>query len=50
MENKVIYKKVAWKIHGCYTHGTKCVLIQKWNVKLVVLTLILTRTLTNKFQ
>jgi hypothetical protein len=34
MEAKLIYKNVAWKIHGGHTHGTKYVLIQKWNVKL----------------
>jgi hypothetical protein len=34
MEAKFIYKNVAWKIHGDHAHGTKCVLIQKWNVKL----------------
>ncbi len=48
MEAKLIYKNVAWKIHGCHTHGKKCVFVQKWNVKLVVFTL--TRTLTNRFQ
>jgi hypothetical protein len=50
MEAKLIYKNVAWKIHGCHTHGTKCVLVQKWNVKLIALTLTLIRTLTNRFQ
>ncbi len=50
MEGKLIYKNVARKIHGCHTHGTKCVLVQKWNVKLIVLTFTITRTLTNRFQ
>jgi hypothetical protein len=50
MDAKLIYKNVAWKIHGCHTHGTKCVLVQKWNFKLIAHTLILTKTLTNKFQ
>jgi hypothetical protein len=31
-------------------HGTKCVLVQKWNVKLIALTLTLTKTFTNRFQ
>jgi len=26
MEAKLILKNVAWKIHGCHMHGTKCVL------------------------
>jgi hypothetical protein len=34
MEAKLIYKNVAWKIHGSHVDGTKCVLIQKWNVEL----------------
>jgi hypothetical protein len=50
MEAKLIYKNVAWKIHGCHMHGTKCVLVQKWNVKLVALTLTLIKILTNRFQ
>jgi hypothetical protein len=50
MEAKLIYKIVAWKIHGCHMHGTKCVLVQKWNVNLVAFTVILTRILNNKFQ
>jgi hypothetical protein len=50
MEAKLIYKNVAWKIHGCHAHGTKCVLVQKWNVKLVVLTITLTKTFINRFQ
>ncbi len=29
MEAKLFYENVAWKIHGCHTHGTKCVLVQK---------------------
>jgi hypothetical protein len=53
MEVKLIYKNEAWKIHGCHTHGSKCVLIQKRNVKLIALTLtfitrIPIRTFTNK--
>jgi hypothetical protein len=52
MEAKLIYKNMAWKIHGCHTHGTNCVLVQKWNVKLTTLTLIIIiiKTLTNRFQ
>ncbi len=50
MEVKLINKNVAWKIHGYHMHGTKCVLIQKWNVKLVVFTLALIIILTNRFQ
>ncbi len=50
MEAKLIYKNVAWKIHGCHMHGTKCVLVQKWNVKLVAFTLTLIKTLINRFQ
>ncbi len=44
MEIKLLKKKVAEKIHGCHMCGTKCVLVQKWNVKLIALTLTLTRT------
>jgi hypothetical protein len=33
-------------IHGCHMHDTKCIFVQKWNVKVVTLTL----TLTNGFQ
>ncbi len=50
MEVKLFYKNVAWKLHGCHTHGIKCVLIEKWNVKLITFTHTLTRTFTNKFQ
>jgi hypothetical protein len=50
MEAKLIYTNVAWKIHGCHTHGTKCVLVQKCNVKLIDLTLTLIKTLTNRCQ
>jgi hypothetical protein len=50
MEVKLVYKNVAWKIHGCHMCGTKCVLVQKWNVKLIVLTLTLIRIFTNRFQ
>jgi len=50
MEVKLVYKNVAWKIHGCHMRGTKCVLVQKWNVKLIVFTLILIRIFTNRFQ
>jgi hypothetical protein len=50
MEAKLIYKNVAWKIRGCHTHGTKCVLVQERNVKLIALTLTLTKTLINRFQ
>jgi hypothetical protein len=31
-------------------NGTKCVLVQKWNIKLVVLTLTFTRTLILDFN
>ncbi len=49
MEVKLIYKNVAWKLHGCHTHGPKCVLIQKWNVNLINLTHIFTKILINRF-
>jgi hypothetical protein len=50
MEAKLVYKNVALKIHGCHTCGTKCVLVQKWNVNLIALILTLIKTLTNRFQ
>jgi hypothetical protein len=50
MEAKLIYKNVTWKNSWMHTHGTKCVLVQKCDVKLIVLTLVLTKTLTNGFQ
>jgi hypothetical protein len=49
MEVKLIYKNVAWKIHGCHMHGTNCVLVQKWNVKLVTFTFIFIIILNNNF-
>jgi hypothetical protein len=48
MEAKLIYKNLAWKIHGCHMHGKKCILIQKWNVKLIAFTFTFTKTLTKK--
>jgi hypothetical protein len=50
MEVKFVYKNVAWKIHECHMRGTKCVLVQNWNVKLIVLTLTFTRIFINRFQ
>ncbi len=50
MKAKLIYENVALKIHGCHMRGRKRVLVQKWNVKLIALTLILTRILINRFQ
>jgi hypothetical protein len=50
MEAKLIYKIVVWKNYGCHTHNTKCVLVQKWNVKLIAFTFTLRRILTNRFQ
>ncbi len=35
MELILTKKNVAQKIHGCHkSHGTKCVLVQKWDAKL----------------
>jgi hypothetical protein len=35
MEPILAQKNVAWKIHGCHKpHGTKCVLVQKWDANL----------------
>ncbi len=47
MEVQLIYKNVAREIRGCHTHGTKCILVQKSNAKLIVLTFTLTRTPLN---
>jgi len=34
-EPTLTLKNVAWKFHGCRKpHGTKCVLVQKWDAKL----------------
>jgi hypothetical protein len=50
MEAKLVYKNVAYKIHGCHMHGTKCVLVQKWNVNLIALTFTITETFTSRSQ
>jgi hypothetical protein len=35
MEPILTKTNVAWKIHVCHKpHGTKCVLVQKWDAKL----------------
>ncbi len=35
MEPILAQKNVAWKIHGCHKpHGTKCVLVKKWDAEL----------------